>query len=275
MRTQTHPIGRHEETRRNVDYIKHLLIRTPLYRPLSRIRYLLTVWKRRKHPELAGIYEEPFCVEEMMRKVIRETWNCVDVGSHLGSVLNEFITLAPRGTHYAFEAVPQKADWLKRKFPEATIVNVALSDASGQTSFFENTERSGFSGLRPHAYEAGEEFKEHTIECKRLDDVLPQDYIVNFLKVDVEGAELKVLSGATSIVERCRPYILFECTQSGLSQYATSPDDIFRFFTETLGYDIFIVKEWLGGGESLTLDRLVDAIAYPFAAFNFLAVPKA
>jgi FkbM family methyltransferase len=245
-----------------------------LRRPLSRVRSIQTAWKRRKHPELAAIYDEPQCIEVMMRKVIRDSWNCVDVGSHLGSVLDEFVRLAPQGKHFAFEAVPQKAAWLKRKFPEATILNVALSDTVGQASFYENTDRSGFSGLQPHAYEVGEGFKEHTVECKRLDDVLPSGYVLNFLKVDVEGAELKVLKGATAVVERCRPYILFECTRSGLIQYVTPPGDIFLFFVETLGYDVFVVKDWLDGGEPLTRGRFVDAITYPFAAFNFLAVPR-
>lgn len=257
-----------------MDYLKHLLIRTPLYRPLSRVRYLQSLWKRRKHPELTDIYEEPFCIEEMLRKVIQDSWNCVDVGSHLGSVLNEFIRLAPRGKHYAFEAVPQKANWLIRKFPEVTVVNAALSDASGRSSFYENTDRSGFSGLRPHGYGPDKGFREYTVDCRRLDDVLPPDYAVNFLKVDVEGAELNVLKGATSVVKRSQPYILFECTQSGLSLFGIPPGDMFQFLADTLGYDIFVVKHWLDGQEPLTRERFVDALVYPFAAFNFFAVPR-
>jgi FkbM family methyltransferase len=258
-----------------VDYLKHLLIRTPLYRPFTRIRYLLSFWKRAKHPELIGIYEEPFHVEAMMRKAIRKDSNCVDVGSHLGSVLNEFVTLAPRGRHYAFEAVPRKAEWLLRKFPEATILNVALSDTSGTTAFYENTDRSGFSGLQPHSLGSDEGFKEHRIECKRLDEVLPPDYVVHFLKVDVEGAELKVLHGATDVLKRDKPFILFECTQSGLCLHAVPPGEIYLFFRDTLGYDVFIIKDWLSGGAPLTRGGFVDAMTYPFAAFNFLAVPRA
>ncbi|MCL4695162.1 MAG: FkbM family methyltransferase, partial [Candidatus Hydrogenedentes bacterium] len=87
-----------------MDYLKHLLIRTPLYRPVTQARYLLSYWKRTRHPELEGIYQEPFCIEAMMRKTIQPDWNCVDIGCHLGSVLNEFVTLVPRGTHHAFEA---------------------------------------------------------------------------------------------------------------------------------------------------------------------------
>ncbi len=257
-----------------MDYLKHLLIRTPLYRPVTQARYLLSYWKRTRHPELEGIYQEPFCIEAMMRKTIQPDWNCVDIGCHLGSVLNEFVTLAPRGTHHAFEAVPQKAEWLKKKFPEATIHNVALSDTNGTTSFFENTDRSGFSGLQPHSYHTGEGFKEHQIECKRLDDVLPADHWVHFLKVDVEGAELQVLKGSMGVLQRCKPFVLFECTQSGLCLYAIPPGDMYLFFTETLGYGIHIVKHWLEGGKPLTRGEFVDAMTYPFAAFNFLAVPR-
>lgn len=257
-----------------MDYLKHLLIRTPLSKPVTRVRYLLSAGKRLRHPELRGIYDEPFDIEAMFRRVIRPYWNCVDVGCHLGSVLNEFVALAPEGKHHAFEAVPQKVEWLRKKFPEATIHNVALSDTNGTTSFYENTERSGFSGLQPHVYHAGEGFKEHQIECKRLDDVLPPGYTVHFLKVDVEGAELQVLNGATETLRRCKPFILFECTQSGLCLYAIPPGDMYRFFTESLGYGIYIVKHWLAGGGQLTRGEFVEAMNYPFAAFNFLAVPR-
>lgn len=45
----------------------------------------------------------------------------------------------------------------------------------------------------------------------RLDDIIKDD--VGFIKIDVEGHELAVLKGATSLINRCRPVLLVECEE--------------------------------------------------------------
>lgn len=45
--------------------------------------------------------------------------------------------------------------------------------------------------------------------CVKLDDIIGDD-LAGLLKIDVEGFELNVLKGATSIIERCRPAIYVE-----------------------------------------------------------------
>jgi FkbM family methyltransferase len=66
-------------------------------------------------------------------------------------------------------------------------------------------------GLRPRSYgETPVNVEEITVDMVRLDDVLPPGYDLRLIKIDVEGAELEVLRGAIGIVERCRPYIIFE-----------------------------------------------------------------
>ncbi len=63
---------------------------------------------------------------------------------------------------------------------------------------------------------------------------------VRLLKVDVEGHELEVFRGATELLERDHPAILFECEirhrQSG------SLDDVFSFLQD-LGYEGFMVGD--------------------------------
>lgn len=43
---------------------------------------------------------------EVMRLVLENNSNCVDVGCHKGEILDEVIKLAPEGLHFAFEPLP-------------------------------------------------------------------------------------------------------------------------------------------------------------------------
>ena len=48
------------------------------------------------------------------------------------------------------------------------------------------------------------------LPCKTLDSMVPEKDEIDFLKVDVEGAELQVLLGARDIIARSRPFTIIE-----------------------------------------------------------------
>src|SRR5882672_2577872 len=128
-------------------YFKHLLVRTPLERPAKHLQHLLGLPKRLRHPELRELHLEDDRMHEAMRRLIRPESNCIDIGCHIGATLSLILKLAPRGKHFAFEPVPQKAAWLAGKFPEVIVKPMALSDQTGPLTFTENITRPGFSGL--------------------------------------------------------------------------------------------------------------------------------
>lgn len=255
-----------------VEYLKHLLVRTPLEGPLQRLRWLAGAPRRRRHPELADIYLESDRIDDMLRRVVRPDSNCIDVGCHLGSFLSQLTRLAPRGRHTAVEAIPHKAAWLRQKFPEVAVEQVAVGSEPGEVTFYRNVTRSGFSGLNVHA-DPSDKVEAITVRCARLDDLAPADRPVDFVKIDVEGAELSVLQGAEGLLTRSRPTLLFECTHDGLASAGTTAEALFDFLAGRHGYGIFLLKDWLAGGAPLTAAAFRQAMKYPFQAFNFLAAP--
>lgn len=138
------------------EFFKSRLVRTPFEEPANTIRSLIGFRQRSKHPELQEIYMESQRIKQAMQYLIKPSYNCIDVGCHLGSTLSQILKLAPYGHHTAFEAIPYKVRWLKQKFPDVDVREMALSDTPGQVTFYINTSRSGFSGLRQHNLQKNE-----------------------------------------------------------------------------------------------------------------------
>jgi hypothetical protein len=69
-----------------------------------------------------------------------------------------------------------------------------------------------------------------------LDDDFTDDRL-DFIKIDVEGAEMNVLIGARNTIVRLRPIIVFESGMGGLEFYGYRPEQLFSFFHE-IGYVI-------------------------------------
>jgi FkbM family methyltransferase len=179
--------------------------------------------------------------------------------------------MSPQGHHIAIEPIAYKAAWLRRKYPQVQIHNVALGDQTGVADFHWNPRRSGFSSLKGPGAGAG--VSSFEVEIKRLDDLVPVDRSIGFIKVDVEGAELYVLRGAQRVLAASRPIVLFECTRSGMSHFGITAAEVFDFITKEINYHIFLLKAWLSQGPPLDLPGFERAMTYPFQAFNFVAAP--
>lgn len=251
------------------EYIAHLLVGTPLQQPAQYLREVINIRKRLKNPELQEIYLESSRIDKMMERMVQDSMNCIDVGCHLGTMLNKMLQLSPHGAHIAIEPIPYKAEWLRRKFPNVNVQQIALSKTTHEATFYYYPLKSGFSGLR--SITKMNDVNSFQVQCERLDDVVPSDGHIDFIKVDVEGGELDVFRGANDLLQRCQPHILFECTRSGLTSFGFTPNEIFNFLVQQHSYSVFLIKDWLDGKEPLDIKRFSHAMQYPFQAFNFFA----
>jgi len=249
--------------------LRYEFIRTPLEQPLIRLRELFARVEQRRHPELAEVHREDARIRSILARVLDADSCCVDAGCHYGSILSRFCRLAPRGRHVAFEAIPKKARFLRRKFPDVDVREGALAEAPGRVKFFLNRTATGYSGLARHGQG---EFEELEVACWRLDDVVPRDRRFDFVKLDVEGAELMVLRGAREFLGRDRPTVLFECTPSGPPMFGYAPGEIHALF-ESLGYGVFRLRDVAPSGRPVGRADFERALVYPFQAFNWLAIP--
>lgn len=121
------------------------------------------------------------------------------------------VRYCPDGRHLAFEPLEDLASSLAARFPAVTVRPEALSDEAGTADFVVNLTTPAYSGLRsalPPSRPGA--VRTVTVPLARLDDLLPQDYRPDFIKIDVEGNELGVLRGARTTLQKYKPAIAFE-----------------------------------------------------------------
>lgn len=202
---------------------------------------------------------------------------CVDVGCHKGLYLDPMRQQAVDGRFFAIEPIPYLYDLLKAKYrndPRVQVFNLALSAGSGTAELFINDEDMGLSGLSRRPGRKGidqERLRSVRVAMTSLDALLGEEH-VDFIKIDVEGAEYDVLRGAENLLARSRPTVLFEFGLGGADYFGVDADTMFDFFA-TRGYALFTVPGYADGAAAL--DR--DAFAACFAtnsAYNFVAAPR-
>jgi FkbM family methyltransferase len=248
------------------------LIGTPLQRPAQWVQQLRGRKHRREHPELIEWFLEGERTEQVLQRVVQRDTHCVDIGCHIGSFLHRLTQLAPAGSHHAIEPVPEKAAWLRRKFPGVTVVQCALGEADGHAEFFVNAAHSSYSSLKPRTIDGA--LQAVQVQVRRLDDVIPPTPRIGFIKIDVNGAELNVLKGARALLARDRPFVLFECTKGAIDDFGIDAGEVFDFINGPAGYRIQLLKDYLAGGPVLDEAGFRRSMEYPFQAFNYAVVPQ-
>lgn len=182
--------------------------------------------------------------------------NCIDVGCHKGEILDIFLQIAPKGERFAFEPIPSLFEKLLKKYAaykNCHIYNYAISNSEGQTTFNHVISNPSYSGIKKRTYDRKEEKDETIIVTKkRLDDIIPQDLKIDFIKIDAEGGDLDVMLGAKNLIKRNKPLIVFEFGIGGSDIYGASPETLFEFVNDT-GYKISLLDSFIKNKAALSL----------------------
>jgi len=158
------------------------------------------------------------------RMALADGGSAIDVGAHQGDILKSLVKMSP-GPHWAFEPIPALAERLRRRFRAVTVGQVALSDSSGEAWFRFLPGAAAYSSLltRPEI-EDGHAVRRLAVQVRTLDECIPEDGRVAFVKIDVEGAEAAVLRGARHLLCRCQPVTVFECASAKLPECVAALD---------------------------------------------------
>jgi FkbM family methyltransferase len=199
----------------------------------------------------------------------------IDIGANIG---RHAIPLAKRigsaGVLYAFEPIPIIRSTLNANLLEAELNNVtvypfALSSNRSVADFNYIPNLPEESGLKKrHIYNAvPSEFQKIKVGVFRLDDLIPINTKISFIKIDVEGGELDVLRGAPRLLASSRSIVAFECGAASFLGYHKTPGEIFEIFTD-LDYQIFSIV----GEKMISIEAFVAA-SYAQNCWDYVAIP--
>lgn len=198
---------------------------------------------------------------EILRKILKPHSNCVDIGCHKGEILDTILKFSPDGRHFAFEPIPYLFEWLKEKYKtkNITLFSLALFDFKGKTSFHHVINDPAYSGIRRREYATKDvEIDEMTVETDLLDNIIPRDEVIDFIKIDVEGAEYGVLKGSLNTMKRCKPTVIFEFGLGAADYYETKPEILFLLITKECEMQVSTLYNFLKGRQSLSMDQFCE-----------------
>jgi FkbM family methyltransferase len=198
----------------------------------------------------------------------------IDIGGNLGEWMAPLAaTVGREGRVYVFEPVPVLADALARTAringfaATVEIVPSAVADATGKAAFNMTMAAGGdgaLSGLSPGGGD--------TVPTVTLDDFTAERGLgrLDLVKIDVEGAERRVLEGAGKTLAALKPRLVFECGHESAEDRAAIAG-----LLDGAGYDLIGVLL-----DGVIVDCAWPAFRDPAGAFadgqtrNLLALPR-
>lgn len=180
----------------------------PLHGPLD--GHVMQFLWREDFQYLAPNYEPRVC--GVIQRLVRPEFVCADVGAHLGYMSLLMAKLVgEKGKVHSFEALPDNAKLLRRNISlngyaqRVQIVNAAVTDGETPTIQLYLGPSSFQSSINPEDG-AGQ----ITIPALSLDGYFEGFRRLDFIKMDIEGAEVMAVPGMRRVLEHLRPTLLLE-----------------------------------------------------------------
>jgi FkbM family methyltransferase len=268
-----------------------LLIARALYRLLR-----LMMVSNKKHIRRRGIHYEVdltegidlslFLFGNFQRHVIANNYFSMsaeaiifDIGANIGSMTMNFARMVPGGRVYAFEPTYYAFEKLQRNIslnPELAkrvqAVQLFVSDRSGPVHNIEaySSWKVDGSAQKTHPLHGGMIRNAEGVSVITLDDFCIENQIsrVDLIKIDTDGHELQVLTGARQTLGKYTPFLIFEIGLYTLNARHIGFDKYFNYL-KSFEYVLINSKN----GNAITLDNYRRQIPLK-STTDIIAIPS-
>ena len=201
---------------------------------------------------------------KILKKTTHQASDCIDIGCHKGEFLDLFLHQCPHGKHHGFEPIPYFYKQLQKNYGHRSSIHpICLSDKQGEISFHLVKTNPAYSGILQRKFDRpNEEVAIIKVPADTLDHIMePYSGKIDFIKIDVEGAEYKVLQGAINTIKEHRPVIVFEFGIGAADIYGLTPATMYTFFSN-LNYHIGLMSDFLKTGKPLSSEKFEDQFTH-------------
>lgn len=193
----------------------------------------------------------------MQLRLIQDGDTVFDIGGNIGWYALHVAKARPGSVIRSFEPVPWTFNVMQKNILLNNMNNIqshnfGFSDKAGEFEFFFDPAISGNASL----VNVAEKENIQVFKCKvnTLDDYVKDENLkIDFIKCDVEGAELFVFKGGEATLKKNQPIIFTEMLRKWSAKFNYHPNAIIDFF-RTLNYSPYVIN-----GEMLRkFDRVDD-----------------
>jgi FkbM family methyltransferase len=204
-----------------------------------------------------GRYEDED--SEMIYKLIKPNYTVFDIGANIGWYTNHIAKNLEIGNIHAFEPIPDTFESLVKNvklnnFPNIKLNNIALSDSIGELNFYYSSKMTGASSSK----NITKNEDAILVNCKTntIDEYAKEFNVqsIDFIKCDVEGAELFAFRGGVESIKKFKPIVFTEMLRKWASTFGYHPNDIIELF-KNMDYSCYINSN----GKLLKIERIDDA----------------
>lgn len=199
-----------------------------LYQQLAeKLQYISpSFYKQRYFKSLKNLTKENFSGRNVepelvwIKEYLQNDAVIFDIGANVGTFLYQFENKLNHKNIYAFEPNKKLNIRLRRLFPTMHISSVALSDENTTAQFkvpIIKGKMVASRGTLNTSYKEKDEENSYTetVEVVKLDDWSRSKNIkkIDFIKIDVEGNEMKTLFGGKDTIQKFKPTLMVEMEQ--------------------------------------------------------------
>lgn len=189
--------------------------------------------------------------KEIYLKYVKRGNHVIDVGANCGHICLLLSNIVGKtGKVYAYEAVKPTFEKLQanikdyRLYNNITLFNYAVNDSCESITITVPGDDYGQASMKKHqtgSWAVSQQITVFSCDSITLDKQIGLFGKVDFIKMDIEGAELLALKGSVEILKKFKPVLYIEVFKHWTMEFGYHPIDIYNFL-RNMGYKKFIIE---------------------------------